>query len=674
MHVCECKTISGYDIALAYDYSEFTNDIIPTYYKNRSFLTFDIETSTYYRKEQDDYISFMYRFQLCDGENVIFGSKFTEFVDLLEEYRSKWDSKVIVYIHNLAYEFQFMKNYFKFTDVFSLDEHTVLKAVSGDIEFRDSYKLSNMSLEKFTENTPNSYFIKGKGDLDYKKLRFPGDKLTNRENGYCYNDVYCLHKDIEHMLLEDDLNTIAMTSTGFLRRECRKAMRNKSDRNLFKKSILDLETYEMLADGFRGGNTASSRFHTNVILEDVHSYDISSSYPYVMMTYEFPCGKFMKATIDDYETLLKYNKKYCTLARYSFTNLRLKNNREPIPYISHSKCFGISKDALCYNGRVLTASHAEMTLTNVDFDIIDHMYEYDDLYIDGFRFSRKQKLPKSMRKLIMEYFEKKTTLKNVEGQEYFYTKSKNKLNAFFGMCVTAIIREVYQYNPDSFHIYELSKTPEEREKDLEKFNTSWNSFLLYQWGVWITAYARARLQRAIDLVGIDVVYVDTDSVKFIGDHDEVFAAINKEVTALENDMKFHVKHKGKEIYLGVWDKEPGYVRFKTLGAKKYAFEQWHVDKKTKEKELRLGVTVSGLNKENAPAELKAMGGLEEFRNGKVFYNSGRVSAHYVDQNIRHYNIKGHNVEVGSYVSLVDTTYTLGITDTMLSIINACQDD
>lgn len=665
MYECLCETIVGKQKEYAHTPYEYNYNFEIDEKKNKSyscFITFDIETSKY-KKNEEEYESFMYIWQICiNGVDVIFGRTWEEFIYTLKKIKSRCKKKVVIYVHNLAYEFQFFKTFFEFDDIFAIDEHVVLKCSNDDFEFRCSYKLSNMSLAKFIENTPNHYFIKAIGDLDYSLLRLPTDDLKPIEYGYCFNDVMGLYHSIKHLLEEDTLDTIPLTSTGYVRRECRKACRNTSDRNRFKKSILDLDTYIMCKDAFRGGNTASNRYHTNLIINNVKSYDISSSYPYVMMTKEFPIGKFMNASINSVDELEYYNSKYCTLGEYIFINIRLKKNTEPIPYISHSKCSKIDKDCLCYNGRVMESKFLQTTITNVDFKIIDKMYEYDELYVKKFKFSRKKKLSVNLRNVILKYFTDKTALKGIVEEYYFYMKQKNKLNSIYGMFVSSIIRDIYDYDIKENRIIKKELNEDEKICELNKYNKSRNSFLNYQCGVWVTAYARERLQKLIDIIGIDVIYVDTDSVKFIGEYEEEIAKLNKEVYEIAKtvDVPFYAKDKdGINVYMGIWDKEKPYDRFITLGAKKYAYEQ----------NGELGVTVSGLNKTNAPIELKEKGGLEYFKNKTVFHNSGRVSVEYHNENIHKLKIGDVEITNGSYVNMFNVTYTLGITNTMLNIID-----
>lgn len=60
--------------------------------------------------------------------------------------------RLIVYVHNLSYEFQFLRKWFEWKRVFSIDLRKPIYAITtGNIEFRCSYLLSGYSLAKLGE-------------------------------------------------------------------------------------------------------------------------------------------------------------------------------------------------------------------------------------------------------------------------------------------------------------------------------------------------------------------------------------------------------------------------------------------------------------------------------------------------------------------------------------------
>lgn len=637
-------------------------------------MTFDIETSTI-EKTDGSFEGFMYHWQVCIDGYVCFGRTWKEFLTFLRKMNralKNYDEKhkLVCYIHNFSYEFQFLYSWIKLDDVFAIDKRKPLKAISKDfnIEFRCSYLLSNMNLKKFIENTPNAHYYKGSGDLDYKKVFTPKTTLTMSELGYCYNDVMGLYEAIIYLLKEDTLTTIPLTSTGYVRRECRNNMRkNKKNRKQFLDLKLDDKLYQLCKDAFRGGNTASNRYKTNFINYDVSSYDMSSAYPYAMISGLYPITPFQEETITSLDMLDDYNNRYCTLAYYSFEKVKLKKG-VPFPYIPYSKCIefiapsyegNFKGKEYCYNGRVLEAEFIKIAMTNYDYQIFINQYDYDEenVRVEDFFYSHKGFLPKELTDTVIEFFTLKSQLKGIEEKEYEYMKSKNKLNSLYGMIVTDIIRQENLFN-DQWEKGENST--------LEEYYSKRNNFLTYQWGLFVTAICRTNLQKAIDKIGLDCVYIDTDSVKFVGSHDVVFEQINQEMIdwCIQNDIINFVEVGNHKYFLGLYDKEKGYDEFVTLGAKKYAFNQ----------SGKIGITVAGLNKKSGAQELERKGGLSIFKIGTEFFDSGRKTVYYNDDKKHFLTVQGCQIENASNIALVDTTYTLGMTDVMLSILNGLESE
>lgn len=677
MYYAKCKTRKGYEYVLVYTAKEYINNdmfelctdpYIKKYY--RIPATFDIETSTIKTdNNKSGYESFMYIWQMCIQGTCIIGRTWNDWLMLLTYLRHKADlnpdQKMVIYVHNLSYEYEAIRKFLDL-EVFATAPHKVLTCKNDWFEFRCSYYLSNMSLAKFIENTPTANHVKAVSDLDYRIVRTPYTVLDETELGYCINDVLGLYESIMFLLETDTLKSIPLTSTGYVRRDCRLAMRkDKFNRRQFLKIRLSEKLFILMQETFRGGNTATNRYFVDMILDDVGSWDISSSYPYVMLLPEFPIGAFMKYHVESLEELEDLQKDYCTISRFVFTNLKVKE-KTYIPYLPVSKCNHFNKNPekiFQYNGRILNAQLVDVTLTNIDLKIITDQYYYDEIFIKDNYFARKGYLPIELREQILKYFSAKSELKGIKGKEYEYMKSKNRLNGIYGMSVTNPVHANYQQDVDG-----LWKNIEEKDtaEQLDDFYKNWFSFLSYQWGVWVTALARNRLQQAIDLIGIDVVYCDTDSVKFIGDHDDVFTSLNDDTITYctSRDIKHYVDVNGKRYYLGIWDKEPTYKRFKTLGAKKYAYEY---------ENGKVGITVAGLSKKDGADELNKGHGLNDFYIGKIFKHSGRTTAYFNNQNIHKITVGNCDIINGSNISIIDTSYTLGISDTILAFLESLEE-
>ena len=122
---------------------------------------------------------------------------------------------------------------------------------------------------------------------------------------------------------------------------------------------------------------------------------------------------------------------YAVVAEYHFTNIRLKNPDEPIPYISLARCYALrfSLD----NGRILKADYLEISLTEIDLEIILDTYYFDKVEVVQAMTAKKDYLPPEYRAVIQEYYNKKTELKGDESEDgqYIYTKSKNMLTSVY---------------------------------------------------------------------------------------------------------------------------------------------------------------------------------------------------------------------------------------------------
>lgn len=652
---------------------------------------FDIESTTIeppyqYINGKKDYeftpYAFMYQWQFCILNKVVFGRTWQEFQQLLRTIRNKMKlsnhMKLCIYVHNLSYEFQFMKEFIKIKDVFAREKRKVMKCITKDgFEFRCSYFLSNMSLAKFCENTNNVKHYKLVDTFDYKKIRTPSTPLTELEEGYCYNDVRGLSECIEEMISGNDtIATIPLTNTGYVRREFRQAMKaNKKNRTNFEKTALTPEQYEMLTKAFRGGDTHANRFMTNLILDDVHSFDISSSYPSAMMMDEYPIGKFTDCTIDSQEKLDYFMSEYCCVFDVTFFDIYADNNNV-IPYIDIAHCYEKS-NIINDNGRILKAKMISIKCTNIDLEIILDSYNYDSFTINESMYAEKGKLPKEFREKVREYFVLKTQLKNVDGKEYEYMKSKNRLNSSYGMSVTSIVHSDINYD---IYSMEWNEFKGDVEGSLIDFYKSRNNFLPYQWGVFVTANARKRLRTMLKVVGRDVVYTDTDSIKFINSkHIKEFEEINKLLMnqAENNDIPAYCDRDGERFYLGTWDNDGEYIRFKTLGSKKYCYEKYlklnkkgKVSKKSNIKIKVFEITVSGMGKKKGA---KQVGKIENFVIGKKFYDVGRSTSWYNDCSPNRIEVNGDIFLTASNIGILETSYELGVTNEYWDIISNNED-
>lgn len=660
-------------------------------------MAFDIETTTLEKLDYERYnktgekvvkgTAFLYQWQFCIKDTVCFGRTWNEFLSFCEKlhlYLKTSDKKrAVVYVHNLSYEFQFMKDFVEFDEIFARDAHKVMKCYSHryGIEFRCSYFLSNMSMAKFCENSEGVFHYKLVDTYNYKKLRTPSTVLTEIEKSYCYNDVRGLCECIRALRKEDNLAEIPLTSTGYVRREFRRAM--QADKGyypeIFHDLALNLSQYRLCKDAFRGGNTHANRVHAghtitakkgeNAIV--MGSMDISSSYPAQIAMGYYPMSAFTEVKITAQSQFDNLCDSRCVIMRVQFDNLHIKENI-PVPYIPLSKCQKHGKECVIDNGRVLSIDCCEIAMTEIDLEIIRNQYEYDFFTVSECYVAARGKLPDSMRNTMMSFFIAKSKLKENPDKVYEYMKSKNKLNSTFGMCVTDLLQDEWVMNQTTG---EWSREKADAEKALNTYYESKNSFLHYQWGIYVTAHARKQLQDMLDVVGMDVVYCDTDSIKFLQPevHIPEFEAKNKLLSkrAIENDIPAFCDVGEKRYILGVWDMDDLYIQFKTLGAKKYCGVEWDEKAAQSGKDpVRFTSTVAGMNKKLGAENLKCC---NNFRLCRRMENVGRTISCFNNSKPHYIKVNGEEILTASNIGIIDTTYTLGVSNEYYEVLVNSQD-
>jgi len=649
------------------------------YYYIDIITAFDIETT--YIKEIDQSVMYIWQWQFGPDVSVV-GRTWWEFKRFLRALKDQMEEneRLVVYVHNLSFEFQFLSGILEFApeDVFAVDHRKVLKATyDGWLEFRCSYLQTNMSLRSFCEKMGvKNYKLK----MDYNKRRYWYTELSPKEMAYCLNDVRGLVEAIQKEMDRDgdNLYTIPLTSTGYARRDAKKAMRTVS-RNYIQNQVPSYRLYQLLHDAFRGGNTHASRYYSNQIIKKAKGKDKSSSYPDDICNKRYPVSKFIfkeDLTQDQIEELI-FKKDKAILIRCTLIDVKLKDDLIPVPYIPVSKCKGILH-GVYDNGRVLEAKVIyNLAINDLDYRIIKDQYDFTLIPIEV-AYARYGKLPPAYVNTVIEYYKNKTLLKNKpsddEHDEDFYdllyNKFKNLLNSLYGLMAQNPVKIDIKY-VDELELF--ADDPEaDPEEILEKNNKK--AFLLYQWGVWVCSWGRFELQKGIDNIMYsgtgDFLYCDTDSCKYIGDVD--WEPLNNEIRKeSEKNGAWAVDQEGNKHYMGVWEDDGEYLEFKTMGAKKYAYVCEELNEKTGKMEDKLHITIAGVNKRIGAIELERAGGIKAMQEGFVFKYAGGLEARYSDHpDIGEWiNEDGLPIPITRNVSLIPNTKTLGLTAEYRELLN-----
>ena len=666
-------------------------DIEYEYYQKKdtlycdNIMSFDIEVSSFFLKDGvvntfdktkpskywEDYekVSLCYIWQFAIDGNVYYGRELEQFLSLIDDLNSINDNcKYIIFVHNLSYEFQFLRNLFNDEiEVFARQVRHPFYFTYRNFEFRCSYMLTRLSLDSWAKSKHlcNQKLV---GNLDYLVPRTPKTHLKKNELEYCFQDVRVVCEGIkEYKERFGHVVEIPLTQTGVVRKQCEKLMRSEIGYCKKMSAIYPdtIEEMQLLIDIFMGGYTHANMLDTGITIENVASYDLTSSYPAVMVFEKYPMTKFLKVS-HNYEKYMN-DDRYCYIVEFIAYNIDSQLSHS---FLSKSFCSEIVK-GIYDNGRIICADSVKVKMTNIDFEIFKKAYKYDNLVIINFYIARTGYLNNKFCLYILELFNNKTKYKGVEGYEDLYAKSKEEINALFGMAVTRDITDEVVFNKDWKK--ELLTSEIYNEKVTKKKRNIRRCYTTFAHGMWITAYARRNLWLGVFDHSDDIIYMDTDSHKVENwkEHIDYYNAYNEEVfkkqeesakrLGIDVSMFNPVSPKGEVSSLGTFKFEGEYKKFRTLGAKKYICET----------DEGLEMTVSGVRKK----AVSQISDIEEFKNGLVFDidHANKLLMNYNDcqssfiANRGSYDEYESNYKYG--INAQPTTYALSMTDEYLDLIN-----
>ena len=580
-------------------------------------FTFDIETTSAWIDENGNVIGYekghpeeywnnleplalCYIWQFSVNEVVYYGRTLEEFKALLYDFPENFQCKI--FIHNLPFEFAWLVNILHFDKVFARTPHKPIKASCVEfplIEFCCTYALENTSLENWGKDLGLPKMV---GDLDYLKVRTPFTQLTDTEMKYCERDCEVVYAGIKKELeTYGDVYNIPMTSTGKIRRVVKDLLTKDPVYAKYIKTLVpSVDIYKLLQTLFSGGYTHPSRLYAGRDISGlIEHYDFCSSYPTCMLAFKYPSTPWVYRTNKNMPTDVTFEK-YAFIFRLKFKNIRAKNVNT---YIQKCKCTG--HGFINDNGRVIAADDLEIICNEIDWMIIKKTYDFECVYLLDSWYSKKDYLPKAFILYILKLYNEKTQYKGIEEKEDEYRRAKAFLNSLYGLMVSAVIYSDCVYTKeDEWYIKPL--TSDEVKKRLAalknpKYKHDHRYFLNYSAGCWVTSYGRKILWDCMLKCPNDILYVDTDSIFAIGQHD--FSDYNNWIVQKLYDMCDHYgidkellapkDKKGKAHMLGLFEKEHDLCEYKTLHAKCYCMRETP-DEDGKRKPLQ--ITISGINK------------------------------------------------------------------------------
>lgn len=610
--------------------------------------------------------------------------------DLIKEFRKLYDyyelgekQRLVIYVHNLSYDhcyiYKQLKKEFGEPEILAIKSHKILIARYGGLEFRCTYLLSNMSLDDWGVKL-QAPVRKMVSAIDYEAIHYPDEELTEIDWLYMVNDVAALKCNtyLEMLNESDTVLNIPFTSTGYVRRDCRKASRKEDGyRSWFKETALKPDIYKALFFCYAGGLTHGNRYLAGKTIYDDKHGDFKSFFPAIAVTRYSPMGpfKFIYSFMEEFKTfpmerLKRYLSEKCCVMLVRFNNLYL-DPKVTCPCLSKNKVYNYPQVRFTINkagtygtdnGRVINAL-GECLIYCTELDLYWIMDQYKT---DGFQLVELYAADRGYdRQCIIDvtnnYFKGKEQLPK---DSTFYMKQKAKLNAIYGMKATNPIRSEVEIDTDTGVWTEVrDMTDSHIEEMLNKYYKSYNSFNAYQQGVYITSWSRYLLLKIIrDVIGYEnFIYCDTDSAFYINKPE-----IQKRIDAFNNDIiELNIKRglgvenrKGKMSYYGVFEMEEDPKSFRFLHAKCYAYTTYddvlHC--------IIAGVTANNKKLKDDPEYMTRedeLGSVDALEDGFTFEQCGGTTSLYLDNDIEYVDIDNHVVECAGACIIRQTSKQIG---------------
>ena len=626
------------DVIYAFDIETTTTEHIVSHYLS-NFQSVDFKHNLH--KSTNDIISAISSPTFCRSNNDVnnFLVKLSSLAEVNEEY-------VIVYVHNLAYEFSYLVNNIDFVrDNYDNDNALFIKPRIplffrvGNIEFRCSYKLLNKSLKALGENLGYK-----KLDIDYQANWYSFSTLPTQEYEYNERDVkltlLAIIKECSNWSWISSVNDIPLTSTSFTRKNNKKINNNTNTRMWAGmcnyQRFYDNNYIDFIERVYSGAYTHSNALVTGVPLENVASFDIVSSYIDTILHRYYP-HYFVKYSgrhkLEYLKWLIKFNggdyidkiKNYqqpfvkSFMASVKLVNVKakkLKNNNLILP-ISFSKCIdfaGVKLD----NGRIYRADMITIDICEIDYYIFTLFYDFELVDCFELHYTKYHKpLPPYVTDSTRQYLHEKSTLKKIiynfeHGMDIvpdmFYNEQKqdfiyddDTINAICSLEHEAqeqTLNDNYRASKNKLNAqYGINvqklRTPNitydiESDECTATLPDGVQAKVLYRdfvKGLYITAYSR------LNLFCFGLYIIDrTDTTLVYSDTDswKVYNDIDN-VINVANEYNCFIEqfvHNSNDYNIGYFDYEETYNHFCTLGCKKYIIE----------KNGKIKITIAGVSK------------------------------------------------------------------------------
>ena len=508
----------------------------------RKILFADFETT----QPDENNVVEVYLWCAVSGKKQFSGRNIESFIEFIRPMK-----KAIIYFHNLRFDFSYIHYYCLKNDieVKVLEKQGVIyNAKVFGVEFRDSLNFMPMTLKEVGENYCKKF---QKTSIDYNVQK--GHIATEEEIDYCFNDCRVLEEGLTNYLLtlEEVLRNAGCSNSAD------KIWKKLTNAGIAYEAFKELSVfdeccpkttrseYELFKEAYRGGFVYSN---PKGIVKDVTMIDCNSMYPYMYSKVDMPFGRGYE--LPDYESTKKY--------KFSIIHCLLKYElKEGFIAIIGG---GVGRFGSTEYKSSSEGEFEELTLCNIDLDLIFHFYDCEFKFIWGVGWDTKPEFFK-------EYADTFIAVKNKE-KGIKRSVAKILLNSPYGKTAMNGFQEIRSYHIDEGKGVVVGEVTGYEIED--------NSYQYLPIAICITANARKYLLETAEQIGFeDVYYMDTDSIKF-----------KTKETGIAYDPNI----------LGAWKNEGRVKYFKTIAPKKYVYYNADDD-------CKICFTCAGFNKKVLKEEM-----------------------------------------------------------------------
>lgn len=532
--------------------------------------TADFETTT------DDNDCRVWAYAVCnidDPSDFHYGTTFEEFIDFCSNPKKNYT----LYFHNLKFDGSFILSWllqhgFEYiedkknrrdstfttliTDRGQFYSIEIYFHVHGSnvnkVKILDSLKIfPNFSVEKVAEGFGLPIH---KLEIDYKKKRPIGWKLTDEEVAYIRNDVEIMARALK-IMFDQGLNKMTIASDAF--NSYKSFMPSFRRRFPILPKIVDAD----IRLSYRGGFTYVNDIYKEVPVGKGICIDKNSMYPSKMVQQPLPYGK-----PDFFEGKYEYDPNMPLYIQNLTCKFELKKGKIPCIQLKNNLSFMPNEYLSSSNDELIT-----VTLCSPDYELFLENYDIKDItYHGGWKF----KQCKGMFDDYINYWMEQKIKAGKEGNQPIRQIAKLMLNSLYGRFGLSIMaRQKYPYLDDK-GIVRFELLPEEEREPV-----------YIPVACFITSYGRVDTIRTSQKIREYSLKKYGEDRYYYSDTDSIHCGLTDEdMEALKDDIFID------DFALGAWAKESDFDRALFIRQKCYIEEE----------NGKLNVTVAGLPKYLAP--------------------------------------------------------------------------